>query len=351
MKLSEILLVLIGSAGLLHGVSLAAYLSFFKKKQSVTNILLSLILTAMAFRIGKSVLLNFGNDLEPLFIFVGLAFLLLIGPFLKWYVRGMTTENFKISRNYLLELVPFLLIVISSLFISKSWYDTQSKEVIIVFGSTLIFIYLHLAFYIFLSWRILHQKKKAYTTRTLTKSQKAIFQWLQLVIIGFIIIWISYFLNIIEDAVPYITGPILYSVVIYYLSFKAYQLKVIDMDGTVFKENKDALLFEEITKYIVTEKQYLEPQISLSIVSKTIGQSTQKTSEVINQYATKNFNDFVNYYRIQEAKKLLIAENTKHHTISAIAFDAGFSSLSSFNSAFKKFEKQTPSAFRKAAEI
>jgi AraC-like DNA-binding protein len=78
-----------------------------------------------------------------------------------------------------------------------------------------------------------------------------------------------------------------------------------------------------------------------------IGQSTQKTSSVINQYAKRNFNDFINYYRIQDAKKMLSSTESKKFTISSIAFDTGFSSLSSFNSAFKKFEGKTPSSYRK----
>ena len=42
---------------------------------------------------------------------------------------------------------------------------------------------------------------------------------------------------------------------------------------------------------------------------------------------------------------------TKNYTISSIAFDVGFSSLSSFNSAFKKFEGTTPSLYRKNTTI
>ncbi len=63
------------------------------------------------------------------------------------------------------------------------------------------------------------------------------------------------------------------------------------------------------------------------------------------------FNDFINYYRIQDAKKMLLDEDNKNYTISSIAFDTGFSSLSSFNSAFKKIEGKTPSSYRKNSII
>ncbi|WP_271783841.1 helix-turn-helix domain-containing protein [Aquimarina algiphila] len=345
MNFLDIFLILISSAGLLHGITFAIYLTFFKKKKSVTNYLLSLILLITAFRIGKSVMLNFGNDLEPLFIFSGLALLLLIGPLLRWYVKGMTTTDFKFSFHSFIEIIPFIIIFTTSFFTPKNIFETNQKEIIILFSSIIIGCYLHLIAYIFIANRSIRKIKTLNLNQT--KAHKAIFKWLHLVIIGFIIIWISYVSNIIEDSIPYIIGPIIYSLVIYYLSFKAYQLKVIDIDGNVFQINNDNLLFDKISSLIINEKLYLESTISLASLSKKIGESTQKTSQIINQYAKQNFNDFINYHRIQEAKKLLINEDYKKFTISAIAYDSGFSSLSSFNSAFKKFQDTTPSLYRK----
>lgn len=343
----DILLIIVSSAGLLHGVLFAFYLCFFKKKKTRTNLLLGLILISMAFRIGKSVMMNFGDGLEPLFIFAGLAILLLIGPLLKWYVMGMTYASFKLPKNYGLEFIPFVLAFVMSLFITKEAFEND-KWVIIVLASVLIFIYLHFAFYIFLAWRVVKNVKSNYKKAQQTKSQKAILDWLSLLLIGFVLIWITYFLNIIDDAVPYIIGPIVYSIVIYFLSYKAFQLKVTDIDGSVFKiENDNTQLFDEISKLIVDDKLYLESTLSLAGVSKFVGKSTQKTSSVINEHAKRNFNDFINYYRIQDAKKMLSNIENEKFTISSIAYDTGFSSISSFNSAFKKFEGVTPSSFRK----
>jgi AraC-like DNA-binding protein len=341
----EILLVVISSAGLLHGVLFAFYLCVFKKKKTLTNLLLGLILVFMAFRIGKSVMMNFGdNELEPIFIFAGLAFLLLIGPLLRWYVLGMTRSNFKFQKSFFIEIIPFGLIFLSSFFITKSWFDINNRTSIIIFASVLLFIYLHLALYIFLSWkkvRIIKRKEED------TKSQIAIFNWLKLLLIGFAVIWISYVLNILDGTVPYIIGPIVYSVVIYFLSYKAFELRVTEIDGNVFKQNNNLVLFNKISEFIINDKLYLESDISLSKLSGLVGETTQKTSATINQYAKRNFNDYINYYRIQEAKKLLSIPENKKFTISSIAFDTGFSSLSSFNSAFKKFEGITPSSYRK----
>jgi AraC-like DNA-binding protein len=343
----DILLIIVSSAGFLHGLLLAFYLCFARKKKTLTNNLLGLILIFMAFRIGKSVMLNFGDELEPVFIFAGLAILLLIGPLLRWYVLGMTHSNFQLPKKYLIEFIPFFLALVMSLFITKESFE-KGTWVIIVLASVLLFIYLHFAFYIFMAWRSLKKVKGEYKKEERTKSQEAILAWLQLLIIGFVLIWISYFLNIMDDEVPYIIGPIMYSLAVYFLSYKAFQLKIIELDGAFFKiEEDNTHLFDKISKLIVDEKRYLTSDLSLAGVSKLVGQSTQKTSSVINQYSKRNFNNFINYHRVQHAKKMLSNTENDKFTISSIAFDTGFSSLSSFNSAFKKFEGVTPSSFRK----
>ena len=191
----------------------------------LTNLLLGLVFVFMAFRIGKSVLLNFGSHLEPVFIFIGLAFLLLIGPLLRWYVEGMTKPNVKVSKYQLLELTPFVLVFLASLFLVEENLDTSDRRVIVIFGSTLIFIYLHFAFYIAFAGWLLNRAKSIYRHTLQTKSQKAIFSWLRVLILGFVVIWISYFLNIIEDTVPYIIGPIVYSAVVYFSTERLYSLR------------------------------------------------------------------------------------------------------------------------------
>ncbi len=346
MDFLEILLIIVSSAGLLHGILFAVYLMIFKKKKTVTNLLLGLLLVFMAFRIGKSVLLNFGDGLEPVFIFIGLGFLLLIGPLLRWYVLGMTQPDFKLPKFFYYELMPFVLIFIASLFVTKEWYE-NSKMVIIIFASGLIFIYLHMAFYIILSWRSMKKVKRKYLKESRTKHQKIILDWLPFLILGFAVIWVTYVLNILDDTVPYVIGPIVYSLTIYFLTYKAFQLKATEVDGNVFKVNEDHLFFDKINELVVGNKMYLESNLSLSKLSEELGKSTQLISSVVNQYARRNFNDYINYYRIQDAKKILSNSQSEKYTISSIAFDMGFSSLSSFNSAFKKFEGTTPSAYRK----
>jgi len=136
----------------------------------------------------------------------------------------------------------------------------------------------------------------------------------------------------------------MYSMVVYFLSFKAFQLKTTDIDGNVFKENDSSELFNQLLKLIVDDKLYLDANLSLATLSKLINRSPQKTSEIINQNAILNFNDFINIYRIQKAQEMLLTNKTL--TIASIAFDSGFNSLSSFNTAFIKIVGKTPSSYR-----
>ena len=347
MKFLDILLIILSSAGLLHGVLFAIYLFIFKKKKRVSNYLLGLILFFMAFRIGKSIMLNFGNNLEPTFIFIGLALLLLIGPFFRWYMLVMTTPNFKLSKQYLVELVPFVFVFFASFFADKNLFNSNNKNAIIVFGSIIIFIYLHFAVYIFIAGKLVIRLKNKSKNTIQTKFQKAILNWLTFLVIGFVVIWMSYFLNIIEDAVPYIIGPIMYSIVIYFLSYKAYQLKATEIDGEVFKINKNALLFQEITALVVANKMYLKSDISLTSLSKLIGVTNQKTSEIINQYAQQNFNDFINQYRVDYFKRIALDLKNSHISMLGLAYDSGFNSKTGFYSAFKKATQITPSQYLK----
>jgi len=105
-------------------------------------------------------------------------------------------------------------------------------------------------------------------------------------------------------------------------------------------------LFESITKRVESGKIYLDGDLSLGRLSNLTGVSKHHLSEVLNKHARKNFYEFINAYRIDFARERLAAETGQ--TILDIAFEAGFTSKSTFNVVFKQFTGQTPSQYRKA---
>ncbi len=68
-------------------------------------------------------------------------------------------------------------------------------------------------------------------------------------------------------------------------------------------------------------------------------------SKAIHEILNTTFNSLINKYRIESARKMLADENQKL-SIEGIAFSVGFSSKSTFNSAFKQFTGLTPSELR-----
>ena len=89
-----------------------------------------------------------------------------------------------------------------------------------------------------------------------------------------------------------------------------------------------------------------DPELSLTLLASQIQMSRNQLSEVINSKMGCNFYDFVNKYRVEDVKQLMVDTKYKDYTILAIAFEAGFPSKSTFNSIFKKFTGLTPSEYK-----
>ena len=71
---------------------------------------------------------------------------------------------------------------------------------------------------------------------------------------------------------------------------------------------------------------------------------------MINAGAGKNFNDFVNAYRVDEFKRQVREPASAHLSFLGLALDCGFNSKATFNRAFKKFTGTSPKEFTEAQE-
>ena len=118
--------------------------------------------------------------------------------------------------------------------------------------------------------------------------------------------------------------------------------------------NKNLLSEEDLTtwknkllKVFDTEKPYLNPELTLSDLAEKLKTNTSILSQVINTGFDKNFNDFVNEYRVETFKQKMKTPQYQHYTMLAVAFDCGFNSKTTFNRAFKKLTNSMPSEFLK----
>ncbi len=95
------------------------------------------------------------------------------------------------------------------------------------------------------------------------------------------------------------------------------------------------------------ERLFLDPDLTLNKLSLRLRIHYNHLSRIINERFGLSYNDFINKYRIEEARKKLTASGEKESTILDIAYSTGFYSKSVFNAAFKKFTGMTPTEYRK----
>ena len=94
------------------------------------------------------------------------------------------------------------------------------------------------------------------------------------------------------------------------------------------------------------EHLYREAALTVGALAKRSGYPEYLVSEVINRRLGGNFWEYVNRHRV-EAVRCALADPGDARTILDIAYDAGFTSKSTFNASFKRIVGETPSAYRR----
>ncbi len=94
------------------------------------------------------------------------------------------------------------------------------------------------------------------------------------------------------------------------------------------------------------EKAYLDTDLSLQSLAEKLSITSRVLSQVLNEKMDQNFSDFINFYRVEEAKKMLQDPRRAQKKIIALAFEVGFNTKVAFYNAFKKFTHMTPAQYR-----
>lgn len=113
------------------------------------------------------------------------------------------------------------------------------------------------------------------------------------------------------------------------------------MDATAADELK-----AKLEQLMETDKPYLNPDLSLPILAAQLDLSSNQLSWLLNERIGKNFNKFVNQYRIEEFKRIAKDPKNDNFTIEGLAYSCGFNSKTVFNTYFKQETGLTPSQFR-----
>ncbi|MCU7918537.1 MAG: helix-turn-helix transcriptional regulator [Candidatus Thiodiazotropha sp. (ex Epidulcina cf. delphinae)] len=109
-----------------------------------------------------------------------------------------------------------------------------------------------------------------------------------------------------------------------------------------------AEIIEELERLMVEKRLFCEEGLTIGRLAERLEIKEYLLRRMINGHlGYRNYNQFLNRYRIEEAAKLLLAPKTRHLPVLTIALDVGYRSLTVFNKAFKETMNMTPSEFRK----
>ena len=111
-------------------------------------------------------------------------------------------------------------------------------------------------------------------------------------------------------------------------------------------EEEKRVIHAKILKEMEEKRYFTGNLASLSDLAHTIKESSHHVSQVINEVMGKGFFEMLAWYRVEEAKRLILEDPETKLTVEDIAEQVGYNSKSSFNTAFKKHSGLTPSQFR-----
>jgi len=121
--------------------------------------------------------------------------------------------------------------------------------------------------------------------------------------------------------------------------------------NSTLRSEESHRIADSLCELVASKKIYLNPEVNIEDIAFQVGTSKHHLSQVLNENLNQSFNDYINHFRVEEAKQLLANPARRKHKIASIAFDSGFNSISTFNEVFKKFIGCTPSAYRKDTAI
>jgi AraC-like DNA-binding protein len=292
-------------------------------------------------------------------------FSLLWGPLMFLYVVSRNTPLFRLRIIHFLHFIPslaiafYLILVFYSLPVEQKIEMLQSNR---LYSSFLfirfdIIVIVQVAIYNIAA--ILYQEKRLKNAILKNKLSLEKIKWNRFILLGYFSTCVIY--DIVRLISPkYLSWEILkhLSFLLFAGYFTAILYKAIVSNifsGEPNEKNRRNLLLpenklEELARkaeiIMMSEKPYLNFNFGLKEMADRIGITDRLLSQAINECRKQNITDFINSYRIEEAKKMINNISDQKKTFLEIAYDSGFNSKSSFYLVFKKYTGRTPSEFK-----
>ncbi len=344
---------------------LLGFLSLVRRKGKSFNPFLGGILLVIALYGFKNQLFGISYGLSSDFrtLFAPISFITLLGPLCYFYIRSQT-ESFNWERRHFTHFIPALIFFIGYAFlllspdtVKRAYMSTPFEPFFGHFEQLLaVFLLLVYLFYSAKRIRTIEQDSKdKYKRNWIMRFQ---FTLLSLATIWLFLIGVNN--EVFDMGVATLTyNPlwIVFSLIIYWVIAEVtlnprYFFSQTFISGTngysIEKLESDKLI---LLKTMEEDHPYLDPSLSLDKLAIQTDMNPKYLSLILNSTLNKNFYEFVNEYRIEKVKELLLSPDLKHLTIAAIANEAGFNSKSSFNSIFKKYTNLTPKEYLKQKNL
>ncbi|SHM60362.1 helix-turn-helix domain-containing protein [Flavobacterium chilense] len=268
----------------------------------------------------------------------------------------------------------FILLVMSWAIDDNTKPEDISPEIVQKTIAIFNFIFsLYVFIYCFLAYKKIIKHEK--TIRLLNSTSENLdLKWLKNIIVGVIFITIFWIFDIVfqisEGNKTFdILTSLIYFLSILYITYywqkqkeifpyslkEKEEIETIIVETTLPKGKRKELLTDEelqeqksnLLQLMEIEKPFLDFDLSLVKLAASMKISTHILSYVINNGFDENFYQFINRYRIEEAKKLMADLETNRLSLLGIGFSVGFNSKTVFNTTFKKVTGQTPSEYKK----
>ena len=298
------------------------------------------------------------------------------GPLLLWYTRSLVYRNYRFTRTDLLYLVPVAVYLITSL---SSFYllDHDTKvEFLRNYHTKDAPFWRHAEGFVRECLRVMFSllclieiKHCRQQIRDRYSSVESIdLGWLNLLVIGFTIIRVwavlvafaiisSVHIGLIFDFETmglignYITFLLVSALIFFSLSRSSLFEGVEQHEPPLTPEHHVEVNPEHVAlieEHMATQKPFLANILTLEQLAKQLELSPRTLSNVINRHFELNFFEFINRYRVEEAKHLLQNPELNNKTMIEIMAESGFNSKATFNTFFKKLVGSTPSQYRAA---
>jgi AraC-like DNA-binding protein len=295
---------------------------------------------------------------------------LLVPPLAYFYLKSQVNADFRFSRRDLLHALPFALYVSYHVLVFvqgpdfvKAWNQNIHFGYGIEYVETGLSIAVQ-AFYFYHAYR-LYVDYRRWAPSQFSDVDTVSFRWFRNFLLAFVIsIVVGWLMTIIDiglnlDFWHDWWDELFNAGLIYYITIEAYAQKqlralqfstdpapVVNTAAPKTEKINEAELQrwkERLETLMRDESPYLDPELTLPVLAQRLGTNASILSAVINGAFGKNFNDFVNTYRVEAVKKMMQDPANSHYSLLGIGLACGFNSKSTFNRVFKKMTGVAPS--------